>query len=102
MVDGELVRRFTRCRALRRGLLEWLAAEGATIQGRRRLYYALTTETFKSMTEAQAKATIWNFLQCDDLTDQERAELLDILQLAETALTADQRRQIIFYLQAKG
>lgn len=101
-MGGELARRFTRCRALRRGMMELLAAEGATIRGRRRLYYALTTETFKSMTEAQAKAVIWNFLQCDDLTGQERAELLDILKLSETALTDRQRRQIIFYLQAEG
>lgn len=96
------MKRFCRCRALRRGMIEYLTAEGATIKGRRQLYNDLITATYSHMTEAQAKAAIWNFLQCDDLTGQERAELLDILKLSETALTDRQRRQIIFYLQAEG
>lgn len=99
---GEFLRQFSRCRALRRGLLEYMQAEGAAIRGNRRLYNSLIADVFSSVTEAQAKAIIWNFLQCYDLTAQERGELLDILQLSETALTDQQRQEIIFYLQAEG
>lgn len=79
-----------------------MQAEGAAIRGNRRLYNSLIADVFSSVTEAQAKAIIWNFLQCYDLTAQERGELLDILQLSETALTDQQRQEIIFYLQAEG
>lgn len=99
---GEFLRQFSRCRALRRGMTEYLAAGGATIRGNRRFYNSLIADIYSSMTEAQAKAIIWKFLQCYDLTAQERGELLDILQLSETALTDRQRQEIISYLQAEG
>jgi len=96
------LQRFCHCRALRRGMLEYLEAEGATIRGNRRLYNSLIADVYRGMTEAQAKAVIWNFLQCQELTAQERGELLDILQLSETALTDQQRQAIILSLQAEG
>lgn len=97
------MRQFSRCRALRRGMLEYLKAEGIkTGRGYKRLWNDVIADVYGSMTEAKAKAIIWTFLQCDDLTAAERAELLRILQLSETALTDAQRQEIISYLQAEG
>ena len=98
----EMQRQFCKCQALRRGTLDFLDAEGArTGRGYKRLWNTVIADIYGDMTEAEIKAVIYSFLPCYDLTGEERAELLHILQLSETALTEDQRRQITIHLQAE-
>ena len=96
----EMQRRFSKCQALRRGMRLYLTAEGArTGRGTKRLWKHIIADVYGDMTEAKIKMMLYSFLQCYDLTSKERAEIREILQLSETALTEDQRRQIDSYLQ---
>lgn len=98
----ELQRQFARSRILRRAMLQWLAAEGAlTGKGYKRLWNTIIADVYGDMTEANIKRQLYSFLQCYDITPDERAEVLRLLQLSETALTEDQRQQILSYLQAE-
>lgn len=98
----ELQRQFARSHILRRGMLEWLATEGAlTGRGYKRLWNGIIADVYEGMTEAQIKSLLYSFLQCYDITPAERAEVLRLLQLSSTTLTEDQRQQILSYLQAE-
>lgn len=98
----EMQRQFSKCQALRRGMRYYLTAEGArTGRGYKRLWKHIIADVYGELTEAKIKCILYSFLQCYDLTGEERAEIRRILQLSETALTEDQRRQIHSYLQAE-
>ena len=98
----ELQRQFARSRILRRAMLEWLAGEGAlTGRGYKRLWNGIIADVYEGITEAGIKRQLYSFLQCYDITPDERAEVLRLLQLSETALTADQRQQILSFVQAE-
>ena len=87
---------------MRRGMMEVLAGEGAlTGRGYKRLWNSIIADVYEGITEAGIKRQLYSFLQCYDITPDERAECLRLLQLAETALTEDQRQQILSYLQAE-
>ena len=98
----EMQRRFSKCQALRRGMRYYLTAEGTrTGRGYKRLWKHIIADVYGDMTEAQIKGILYSFLQCYDLTAEERAEIRQILQLSATALTENQRRQIDIHLQAE-
>jgi hypothetical protein len=98
----ELQRQFARSHILRRGMREMLAGEGVlTGRGYKRLWNSIIADVYEDMTEAQIKCYLYSFLQCYDITAAERAEVLRLLQLSGTALTEDQRQQILSYLQAE-
>ena len=98
----ELQRQFARSRVLRRGMFEWLATEGAlTGRGYKRLWNSIIADVMQDQTEASIKRHLFSFLQCYDITPAERAEVLRLLQLSNTALTEDQRQQILSYLEAE-
>lgn len=77
-----------------------MAAEGAPVKGYKRTWYEVYKPCFDNMTEAQIKGLLFDFLSCDDITPDERAEILNLLQLSRTALTEEQTRQLqdkLFY-----
>ena len=95
-------RQFKKSRILRRGMLDALAGEGLkTGRGYKRQWSRIISDTFSNMPEVQIKVCLYSFLQCRDITPEERAEVLRLLQLSETALTQEQRQQILFLLQAE-
>lgn len=97
----KLQREFSRSRILRRGLLGMLAAEGVpTGRGYKGLWNEIISDVFKDAPEAQIKQQLFSFLRCD-ITPDERAEVLRLLQMSETALTRDQQQQILSFLQAE-
>lgn len=96
----ELQRQFGKSHILRRAMLEWLEAEGAGRLYRRALYESIA-DVYGNISEAQIKYILFSFLQCYDITPDERAEALHLLELSETALTEDQRRQMLICLQTE-
>lgn len=64
------------------------AAEG------KRLFNHITEDLLQNMPEAQIKCLLLQFLQCYDITEDERTEAIRLLQMADTALTPDQTRII--------
>ena len=95
----ELQRRYCRSKFFRRNMLAAIAAETACIKGYKRLWYDSFVTAFERQPEAQIKAQLYSFLQCDDLEPADRAEILQLLQLSGTTLTERQRRQITTFLQ---
>jgi len=87
---------------LRRAMLQCLATEGAaTGRGYKRLWHGIIADVFGDMPEAEIKRQLFSFLQCYDITPEERAEVVRLLQSSSTALTEDQRRQLDYLLQAE-
>lgn len=64
------------------------AAEG------KRLFNNIAGGVLQNMPEAQIKCLLLQFLQCYDITEDERTEATRLLQMADTALTPDQTRII--------
>lgn len=95
----ELQRRFCRSKFFRRGMLGVIAEETGCINGYKRVWYDCIAAAFEQLPEADIKARLYRFLQCSDLTADDRAEILQLLKLSCTALTRRQRRQIASYLE---
>lgn len=95
----ELQRQFARSRVLRRGMREILGA--ATGRGCKKLWDSIIADVYADMSEAQIKCCLYAFLNSYDIMAADRAEVLRLLQLSETVLTAEQRRQIASLLQAR-
>jgi len=94
-----LQRRFCRSKFFRRGMLGVIAEETGCINGYKRVWYDCIAAAFEQLPEADIKARLYRFLQCSDLTADDRAEILQLLELSSTALTARQRRQIHSFLE---
>lgn len=93
---------FSRSRIIRRAMLQYFAADGkATGTGYKLLWYDIISHVCATMTEAQIKRCLYSFMRCYDVTPEERAEIKQLLQLAQTALTEDQRRQLLSSLPAQ-
>ena len=96
---SRLQRRFSRSKVLRRGMLEMLGGMGTrTGRGYKRLWYDVIADVYGCMTEAEIKCFLFHALNCYDLTADERAEVLQLLQMTRTALTTRQLEQIAFSL----
>ena len=94
-----LQKAFAKSKVLRRGMTELLAAEGIpTGRGYKRLWNGIYYDVFATMTEAKIKTMLFSWLQCYDITPAERAEILHLLRLSQTALTEQQREQLQEYL----
>ena len=89
---------FPKSKVLKRGMLLLLQAEGVPLKGYKRTWYKVYRETFAKMTEPEIKKMLYDFLQCCDITDAERAEIRQLLRLSQTALTDEQARQLQDYL----
>lgn len=76
-----LQRQFCRAKAMRRAMQEYLAAETGLLRGYKRMYNDLFREMIAGMTDNQIRDALYYALQCDDLTTEERAEILRILKL---------------------
>ena len=85
---------FAKSKVLRRGMFLVLNAEAVPVKGYKRTWYTVYKDVFETMTEAQIKSLLFDFLQCVDITDDERAEIKQLLQLSQTALTEEQTRQL--------
>lgn len=98
----ELQRQFARSHIIRRAWFTLFAAEGVPCgRGYKRLWNSIIADVMQDSTEARIKQQLFSFLQCYDITPAERAECLRLLQLSSTALTEDQRQQILSYLEAE-
>ena len=76
-----LQRKFSRAKAMRRAMQEYIAAETGLLRGYKRLYNGVLREIIAGMTDNQIRDALYFALQCDDLTPEERAEILRILKL---------------------
>lgn len=72
-----------------------LLFEGLPFTGNKRFFNELIKDIAEPMPEPQIKLLLYEFLQCADITDKERAEAITLLQLSQTTLTREQRE--IFY-----
>lgn len=91
---------FSKSAIRRRMALDMMQSENITVRGYKRLMNGVYTEVLQQMPEPRIKLFLYSVLQCYDITPDERAEALKLLQMAETALTAEQREQIYYYLWA--
>lgn len=93
---SRLQRQFARSRILRRYMLDVLGMQGAlTGKGYKRLWNGIIAHVFEAIPEAHIKCLLLQFLQCCDITADERTEAIKLLQMAETALTPDQTEIIL-------
>jgi len=76
-----LQRQFSRAKAMRRAMQEYLAAETGLLRGYKRMYNGLFRETIAGMTDNQIRDVLYYALQCDDITPEERAEIRRILRI---------------------
>ena len=98
----KLQRQFCRSRIFREPMNLALMQECAPIRrGSRRLYNSIYADVFADLPEPYIKRFLYAFIACDDVTAEDRAEALRLLQLSSTALTEDQRQQILSFLQAE-
>ena len=95
----KLQKKYASCKVLQRGFMEFLAAEGVPLSGSARLWRSVIKEVFQEVPEAQIKFRLYCFMQCYDLSQEEKLEILQLLRQPESALTRRQRQQIQEYLQ---
>ena len=60
----------------------------------KRFFNGMTAAIYGNTPEAHIKCLLLQFLQCYDLTEAERMEAIELLQMAQTALTPAQRKKI--------
>jgi len=86
---------FAKSGLYRRLMYSGLISEGLPVTGYKRLFNSIFAEIAEPMPEPQIKLLLFEFLQCYDITAEEQAEALKLLQLSQTTLTNAQRE--IFY-----
>ena len=91
----KLQKRFSKCKLLRRAMFNSLLFEGLSFTGNKRFFNELIKDIAEPMPEPQIKLLLYEFLQCEDITEKERSEAIALLQLSQTTLTREQ--QEIFY-----
>ncbi len=90
-----LQKAFATSKIIRRGMNEIIAEQGLdTGRGYKRVWNDIYKDVFTGMTEAQIKSLLFDFLHCYDITDAERAEILNLLRLSQTAFTEEQSRRL--------
>ena len=90
----ELQAAFAKSKVLRRAMREMLEAEGIPFKGYEQTWHSVFYDTFtETMTEAQIKELLRDFITCDDVTPAERKEIKRLLQLPTTALTTKQQQR---------
>ena len=93
----ELQRKFAKSKILQRLILEQLEPMQDKTRG---TWRRAIREVYATMPEPQIKYFLFSLLLCDDITEDERAEVLRLLQISETELTADQLQRIASLLEA--
>lgn len=88
-------RAFAKSGLYRRLMYGGLISEGISFIGYKRLFNSIFSEIGEPMPEPQIKLLLFEFMQCYDITAEERAEAIKLLQLSQTTLTNEQRE--IFY-----
>lgn len=86
----QLQRRVSKSRIRRRLAREFLAMNELPANGFRRMANGMFSECLAEMPDPQIKRMLYEILQCIDITPAERAEAMQLLQSADTALTAAQ------------
>lgn len=68
------------------------------IKGYKRLFNGIMGDVLEGVSEPQIKLYLFELLQCADITPEEQAEAIKLLQMSETTLTARQRAKIDYFL----
>ena len=71
---------------------------GIQIKGFKRLFNSIYGDILDTMPEPQIKLYLFELLQCYDITPEERAEAIKLLQMSETTLTAEQLQKLDYHL----
>lgn len=87
----KLQQRFSKSKIWRRVMYLCLDAEAMPYLGNKRFFNNLFASLAESMPEPEIVLLLFEFLQCADITPEEQAEALKLLQLNQTALTEQQR-----------
>lgn len=85
---------FSKSAIRRRFALELMQSEGLPVKGYKRLMNSVYSEVLEAKNEPQIKYILLSVLQCYDITPEERAEALKLLQMGETTLSEAQRQQL--------
>lgn len=94
----KMQRAFAKSAIRRKMALCTMLIENMPIKGYKRLFNGIMGDVLADMSEPQIKLYLYDFLQCCDITAEEQAEAIKLLQMSETTLTARQRAKIDYFL----
>ena len=92
----KMQRAFAGSKLLQRAVIEMFKDGGAPIRSRgyKRFFTSINKEVFANWPEPEITLFLLEALQCDDIRQEEIAEALHILGLAEMTLTTEQQQQL--------
>lgn len=85
--------RFGTSKILRQRAYLLIQREHFPARGSKRLFRGIFKEIYSEINEAEIKRFLFQCLQCN-ITQEQRQEIIDILNLSQTALTKTQQKQL--------